>query len=57
MPDLTSLNEEQHQAVTHGTGPLLIIAGAGTGKTTGRPERHGENRGAKRKGKEWVAES
>ncbi|HSX09062.1 MAG TPA: ATP-dependent DNA helicase [Candidatus Saccharimonadales bacterium] len=34
MPDLTSLNEEQRQAVTHGTGPLLIIAGAGTGKTT-----------------------
>jgi len=34
MPDLASLNEEQRQAVTHGTGPLLIIAGAGTGKTT-----------------------
>ncbi|HVA96557.1 MAG TPA: ATP-dependent DNA helicase [Candidatus Acidoferrales bacterium] len=34
MPDLSSLNEEQKQAVTHGTGPLLIIAGAGTGKTT-----------------------
>src|SRR6266568_7421056 len=34
MPDLTKLNEEQHLAVTHGTGPLLIIAGAGTGKTT-----------------------
>ena len=34
MPDLTSLNEEQYQAVTHGSGPLLIIAGAGTGKTT-----------------------
>lgn len=30
----TSLNEEQLQAVTHGDGPLLIIAGAGTGKTT-----------------------
>lgn len=34
MPDLSSLNEEQSAAVTHGTGPLLIIAGAGTGKTT-----------------------
>src|SRR5258708_663209 len=34
MPDLTSLNEEQRQAVIHGAGPLLIIAGAGTGKTT-----------------------
>lgn len=30
----SNLNEEQQQAVTHGTGPLLIIAGAGTGKTT-----------------------
>ncbi|MGH7203643.1 MAG: ATP-dependent helicase [Candidatus Levyibacteriota bacterium] len=34
MPDLASLNEEQRQAVMHGNGPLLIIAGAGTGKTT-----------------------
>jgi len=34
MPDLKNLNEEQRQAVTHGSGPLLIIAGAGTGKTT-----------------------
>jgi len=30
----TPLNEQQLQAVTHGAGPLLIIAGAGTGKTT-----------------------
>lgn len=28
------LNQEQLQAVRHGKGPLLIIAGAGTGKTT-----------------------
>ncbi len=28
------LNPEQQQAIEHGEGPLLIIAGAGTGKTT-----------------------
>ncbi len=31
---LAGLNEEQLTAVTHGDGPLMIIAGAGTGKTT-----------------------
>ncbi|MDD3087586.1 MAG: UvrD-helicase domain-containing protein [Candidatus Omnitrophica bacterium] len=30
---LDSLNDEQLKAVTHREGPLLIIAGAGTGKT------------------------
>lgn len=34
MADLKNLNAEQLQAVQHATGPLLIIAGAGTGKTT-----------------------
>ncbi|MDE2001669.1 MAG: UvrD-helicase domain-containing protein, partial [Patescibacteria group bacterium] len=28
-----NLNERQHEAVTHGNGPLLIAAGAGSGKT------------------------
>src|ERR1043165_3849448 len=32
--DLTAdLNPEQNAAATHGDGPLLIVAGAGTGKT------------------------
>ena len=33
------LNKEQIQAIEHGKGPLLIIAGAGTGKTTVITER------------------
>lgn len=31
---LSKLNEQQQEAVTHKEGPLMIVAGAGTGKTT-----------------------
>src|SRR4051812_38313496 len=32
-PWMASLNDQQRAAATFGDGPLLIIAGAGTGKT------------------------
>ena len=34
MELLADLNPAQREAVTHGDGPLLIVAGVGTGKTT-----------------------
>jgi len=34
MDLLKTLNQAQYQAVIHDQGPLLIVAGAGTGKTT-----------------------
>ncbi len=36
---IPQLNEQQLEAIRHGKGPLLIIAGAGTGKTTVVTER------------------
>src|SRR3954447_12709185 len=32
-PWLEALDDEQRRAATHGEGPLLILAGAGTGET------------------------
>jgi len=39
MVEKKKVNKEQVEAIQHGEGPLLIIAGAGTGKTTVVTER------------------
>lgn len=39
MAEIKTLNPQQLEAINHNTGPLLIIAGAGTGKTTVITER------------------
>lgn len=39
LPEEKKLNKEQLEAIQFGEGPLLIIAGAGTGKTTVITER------------------
>lgn len=39
MPSDSYLNKEQIEAISYGEGPLLIVAGAGTGKTTVITER------------------
>src|SRR4029078_9099755 len=39
MDFLNSLNPEQREAVLHINGPLLILAGAGAGKTRVTPSR------------------
>ena len=48
---LDHLNDEQRTAVTYDGGPLLILAGAGTGKTTTLTGRRGVARRGRRPGR------
>src|ERR1700730_2394044 len=41
LPSGPEMNPAQHRAITHGEGPLLVIAGAGTAKTSSISERSG----------------
>ena len=52
---LDGLNEAQREAVLHGDGPLLVVAGAGTGKTTTLAHRVAHSPGRSTRGVEMRA--